>query len=114
MKLFSKDMLSYTELAPSSKSGSSLSYGPYKDVGAFAAHELRVHFENNSPFAEVTALTREVEVSHWGNVYVEETYTLRHGGARLKVRAIPSMPHGKQSWLQLRVSCSPTHHVGLW
>ena len=55
------------------------------DVGPFQAHELRVHYENNSPFAEVTALTREVEVSHWGNVYVEETYTLKHCGARLKV-----------------------------
>ena len=86
VKLFSKDTVAYTELPPTSKSGSSLSYGPYTDVGPFQAHELRVHYENNSPFAEITALTREVEVSHWGNVYVEEKYTLKHGGARLKVR----------------------------
>ena len=90
-KLFSKDTVAYTELPPTSKSGSSLSYGPYSDVGPFHAHELRVHYENNSPFAEVTALTREVEVSHWGNVYVEEKYILKHGGARLKVCARPAL-----------------------
>jgi len=86
---------SFTELPPSSKSGASLSYGPYADAGPFSARALRVHYENNSPFAEVTALTREVEVSHWGNVYVEETYKLRHGGARLKARAPPARPPGR-------------------
>lgn len=89
-------MASFTELPPSSKSGASLSYGPYADAGPFSARALRVHYENNSPFAEVTALTREVEVSHWGNVYVEETYKLRHGGARLKARAPPARPRARR------------------
>ena len=29
---------------------------------------------------------REIEVSHWGNVYVEEWYTVKHMGAQHKVR----------------------------
>lgn len=42
-----------------------------------------MHYENNHPFAHVTELEREVEVSHWGNVYFEERYSLvRPGGPR--------------------------------
>ena len=43
-----------------------------------------VHFENNSPFLTVTQMTRVIEVSHWGNIAVEETYDLVHSGAVLK------------------------------
>ena len=45
---------------------------------------LVVHYENNSPFLTVTRMTRMIEVSHWGNIAVEETYDLSHSGAMLK------------------------------
>lgn len=45
---------------------------------------VQVHFENNSPFAVVEQLEREIEVSHWGNVYVTEHYKMRNGGAKHK------------------------------
>jgi oligosaccharyltransferase complex subunit alpha (ribophorin I) len=45
---------------------------------------LKVHEENNSPFLTVTNLERLVEVSHWGNIAVEEHVDLRHSGAILK------------------------------
>ena len=31
-------------------------------------------------------MIRTVEVSHWGNVAVEESFTIKHVGALLKVR----------------------------
>ncbi len=37
---------------------------------------MRLHFEHAQPFATVTELVREIEVSHWGNVYFEEHYTV--------------------------------------
>ena len=43
-----------------------------------------IHYENNSPFLTVTRMTRVIEVSHWGNIAVEETYDLIHSGAVLK------------------------------
>ena len=43
-----------------------------------------VHVENNSPFLTVTQMTRVIEVSHWGNIAVEEMYDLTHSGAVLK------------------------------
>ena len=43
-----------------------------------------VHYENNSPFLTVTRMTRVIEVSHWGNIAVEETFEMLHSGAVLK------------------------------
>jgi len=54
-------------------------------VQPFSGGALSVHFENNGPFAEAVSLVREIEVSHWGNVYVEEYYDIKHTGALLKV-----------------------------
>lgn len=45
---------------------------------------LKVHYENNSPFLTITSMTRVIEVSHWGNIAVEETVDLKHTGAVLK------------------------------
>ena len=46
--------------------------------------EMVIHYENNSPFLTVTQMTRLIEVSHWGNIAVEETYHVVHSGAVLK------------------------------
>lgn len=43
-----------------------------------------IHYENNTPFLAVTSMTRLIEVSHWGNIAVEETMDVRHTGAVLK------------------------------
>jgi len=43
-----------------------------------------VHFLHNNPFAKFSSFIKEVEVSHWGNIAIEEIYELKHGGATLK------------------------------
>jgi oligosaccharyltransferase complex subunit alpha (ribophorin I) len=30
----------------------------------------------------VTTLLKEITVSHWGNIYVDERYEIRHAGAK--------------------------------
>lgn len=45
---------------------------------------MSVHYENNAPFLTITNLERLIEVSHWGNIAVEETIDLKHCGAALK------------------------------
>lgn len=37
-----------------------------------------MHYENNAPFA-AAEIEREIEISHWGNVYVEERYHVVRG-----------------------------------
>lgn len=84
VKLSSSTIESYSRLKPSSSSESTITYGPYKDSKAYRTHEMRVHFENNSPFLSVNDMTRWIEVSHWGNIAVEETCHVTHTGAQLK------------------------------
>lgn len=45
---------------------------------------MKIHYENNTPFLTISSITRTIEVSHWGNIAVEETIDLRHTGAVLK------------------------------
>lgn len=85
VKLPSSTIESYSRLKPSSSNDKVITYGPYKEAKAFKKHEMRVHFENNAPFVVVNEMTRWVEVSHWGNIAVEETYHMTHDGAKLKV-----------------------------
>mmetsp|Transcript_13654 Transcript_13654/g.18686 ORF Transcript_13654/g.18686 Transcript_13654/m.18686 type:complete len:450 (+) Transcript_13654:22-1371(+) len=84
VKLASSTVESFTKLSPSSARGSTLLFGPYKDIKAFSTSPLVVHYVNNFPFAKFSTLTREVEVSHWGNIAIEELYELKHAGAKLK------------------------------
>ncbi len=89
LKLLSRVVESYHGPKPVSKSGSTIRYGPYNDIAPFTGGTLSAHFENNSPFLDALSLTREIEVSHWGNVYVEEWYTVKHTGAHHKVSTAP-------------------------
>jgi hypothetical protein len=57
---------------------------------------VQVHFENNSPFAVVEQLEREIEVSHWGNVYVTEHYKMCNAGAKHKGTFSRSAPRPSQ------------------
>ena len=39
---------------------------------------MNVHFENNNKFLTVIRLERVIEISHWGNIVMEETIDLLH------------------------------------
>lgn len=67
-----------------SQKGDTITYGPYADIAPFSKSQMSLHFENNSPFITVTKASKLVEISHWGNVAVEEEFELRHDGAKLK------------------------------
>lgn len=51
---------------------------------AYSNEPIIVHYENNSPFMTITNLERVIELSHWGNIAVEETIDIVHSGAMLK------------------------------
>lgn len=84
VKLASSTVESYSRLKPSSSKDNVITYGPYKEARAFKEHAMKIHYENNSPFVVVNEMKRWIEVSHWGNIAVEETYHMTHEGAKLK------------------------------
>jgi|ERR1712137_66248 len=56
----------------------------FEDVPAFSVQPFWVHAYNTARFITVDRLVKEIEVSHWGNVAVEESWNLHHAGALLK------------------------------
>jgi len=82
--LASRNVESFTKLKPFSQSDTTIAFGPYENIGPLSYSECVVHYENNSPFLTVTRMERTIEVSHWGNVAVEEHIDLLHTGAKLK------------------------------
>lgn len=84
VELPTSDIKSYTQVKPASASGSTVTFGRYDSIQPFTYEELKVHFAHPKPFMQVTQLVREIEVSHWGNIYVEEVYELKNGGSKHK------------------------------
>uniref|UniRef100_A0A8D1H1Y8 Dolichyl-diphosphooligosaccharide--protein glycosyltransferase subunit 1 n=1 Tax=Sus scrofa TaxID=9823 RepID=A0A8D1H1Y8_PIG len=84
VKLASRNVESYTKLGNPTRSEDLLDYGPFRDVPPYSQDTFKVHSENNSPFLTITSMTRVIEVSHWGNIAVEENVDLKHTGAVLK------------------------------
>ncbi|CAP26595.1 Protein CBG05717 [Caenorhabditis briggsae] len=76
-------LLSATTVAPSKQETERVVYGPYANIPAFESKPIKVHYENNSPFVVATVVERFIEVSHWGNIAVEEYIELVHKGAAL-------------------------------
>ncbi|KAH3760450.1 dolichyl-diphosphooligosaccharide--protein glycosyltransferase subunit 1 [Pelomyxa schiedti] len=73
-----------TDPKPSQAENNTIMYGPFEAIAPFSFEELLVHFPSNALLITVTRLERDIEVSHWGNVAIEERYWVRHDGAELK------------------------------
>jgi len=84
ISLSSSNIESFTKVKPSSQSESTVTYGPYENIPPLSEEDIVVHYENNSPFLSVESLLRHIEVSHWGNIAIEETIDVYHNGAKLK------------------------------
>ncbi|XP_050343635.1 dolichyl-diphosphooligosaccharide--protein glycosyltransferase subunit 1 [Nymphalis io] len=82
--LNTKSVESFTKIKPFSQQDGSITYGSYSNIAPFTEKELNIHYKNNSPFLTVTRLARLIEVSHWGNIAIEETVEIEHTGAKLK------------------------------
>ncbi|KAF2350789.1 Ribophorin I [Trinorchestia longiramus] len=74
----------YSKLKPTMLTDTTIMYGPYDNVPAFSSDPMKIHYETSSSFLTITNLERVLEVSHWGNIAVEETIDLLHTGAKLK------------------------------
>ena len=71
---------SFNRVNPTNSADKTITYGPYSDVAAFSHNKVDIHFENNGPFLTVAELERIIEVSHWGNIAVEEHIHIKHIG----------------------------------
>jgi len=66
------------------RSGDIIKYGPFTDVTLpLSFQPISVHFVSNAPFVTFLSLSKDVEVSHWGNVAVQDNYILKNTAAEL-------------------------------
>ncbi|XP_015124677.1 dolichyl-diphosphooligosaccharide--protein glycosyltransferase subunit 1 [Diachasma alloeum] len=80
----SRNIESFTRIKPVSVSDTTIIYGPLEKRLPYTQEGFAVHFENSNKFLTITRLERLLELSHWGNIAVEETIDLLHTGALLK------------------------------
>ena len=82
-------MSDFTLEAPVTKSGATLTYGPYKNIPPSSSEEflkdkqkrITVHYAYEWPVLEVSKLTRTAEISHWGaNLNIEDNIHLHNAG----------------------------------
>ena len=65
--------------------GKKITYGPFTDIAPFTNEEsVRFHFQFDAAYLTMSEVVRDIEVSHWGNVRIEESFLLQHDGAKLK------------------------------
>lgn len=73
------------------KSGATISYGPFQSVGPSVGETfqnteqqvLSIHYEYDKPILSVVKYQRAAEVSHWGaNLNIEDKVMLRNDGPK--------------------------------
>ncbi|KAI8470184.1 MAG: Ribophorin I-domain-containing protein [Monoraphidium minutum] len=87
-----------------------------KDLGPakpWAEELIKLHFTHSKHFKKVLTLVREVEVSHWGNIYVEESYVIQNAGAEHKgqfsrLRHTYNREYRETSFQDLRAKLPPS------
>ncbi|KAJ3104211.1 proteasome regulatory particle base subunit [Phlyctochytrium planicorne] len=79
---------------PHSRSGTTITFGPYQDIDKNSKSLLSVHYEDNGAILVAKTLHRQLEISHLGsNLAVMESYDLHHRGALLRGSAFSRIDH---------------------
>ena len=63
--------------------GQVLTYGPYSSIAPYGNFSFYLHYEHSIALPHFTRVERRIEVSHWGNIAIDEFYNLENLGAEL-------------------------------
>lgn len=76
-------VIKHSVVNPTSSEKNTVTYGPYTNIGSKSLSQSSIHFVNEVPLITVNRLVREVEVSHWGNVAIEDYMFVTNDGPEL-------------------------------
>ncbi|THV08565.1 Ribophorin I [Dendrothele bispora CBS 962.96] len=88
-----KDVDAFTLESPVTKSGATITYGPYNNLPVSATNEwvtknqqlIGIHYKYDYPVLELTQVKRVAEISHWGaNLNIQDDIVLYNAGPELK------------------------------
>lgn len=73
----------------------SIQYGPYKNVAPVSFEQLTVMYTFPYPLPTFTEAKRDIFVSHWGSIAVDEYYNMFNGAAGIdgQFSRVDYMPH---------------------
>ncbi|TDL29889.1 oligosaccharyl transferase alpha subunit [Rickenella mellea] len=109
-----EDVQDFTFEAPVTKSGATLTYGPFKNFPSSDSQHfvekrqqrVTVHYKYDDPVMEVTELHRSAEISHWGaNLNIQDEISLTNAGPKLKGQ-FSRLKHQQQTFYQ-----KPSAHI---
>jgi oligosaccharyltransferase complex subunit alpha (ribophorin I) len=60
-----------------------IKYGPFKNIKPLTFEIVRLSFTYTEPFILLKEAIRSIEISHWGNIALEEYFDLHNVGADL-------------------------------
>lgn len=98
-----------------SKSGDKATFGPHSNLAPWEQKQLKVHFEHPGQFKRANKLVKEIQISMWGNIYVEEVYEVQNAGSKHTGKfSRLQYAHGNakgNSWQNLRAKLPPQAHT---
>lgn len=77
-------MIFYTPDVTADKKSRSLKYGPFKNIEPLTFSEVMFHYKHNKPMPIFQEVKKTIEVSHWGNINVDEYYEMFNEAAGIK------------------------------
>lgn len=75
--------------------------------------KLKLQFDSSQVYTQFTLVEREIELSHWGNVAVEEHFDLKNVGAKLK-GGFSRLDHSRGNFIQDVKSFLPASAFGVY
>lgn len=87
--------IQYTSLEPSNDHGDKVSYGPYKNLEPLTFEQIQIMYIFPYPMPTFTEGKRDVYVSHWGNIAIDEYYNIFNDAAGIngQFSRIDYQPH---------------------
>ena len=75
------DELHFKSQEPLDETQSSISYGPYKNVEPLTFDQIQLMFTFKYPLPTITEAKRDIYVSHWGNIAIDEYFNIHNDAA---------------------------------
>ena len=60
-----------------------VNYGPFRDIDPMENDPIIVHIYHSKPLLIFESVEREIEISHYGNIFIKENYHLKNKAAQL-------------------------------
>ena len=101
----------YTSVEPSDTDSDKITYGPYKNLAPITFEQVQLMYTFPQPLPKFTEARRDIYVSHWGSVAVDEYFYILNEAAGIngQFSRVDYMPHINPSHGANAISSMASH-----